>query len=229
MSPTTLSLSERIADGIVDIIRTDGLRPGDPLMSSRELAKRFEVTTPTLREALRRLEATDVIRFRHGSGTYVGDGAIRRMMHNPHAGGVDRASMLELIEARLVLEPPIAARAAEHRGEVHLGDLEAATANALVPQRGEERPALHFHVALAAAAGNALVRETVEALLHVRSSDQVAIRRSLADRDRDHTEHLEILEAVRDRDAASAQTLTRLHLEAIHDSVDRLVFTQETS
>ncbi len=229
MSPTTLSLSERIADGIVEIIRTDGLRPGDPLMSSRELAKRFEVTTPTLREALRRLEATDVIRFRHGSGTYVGDGAIRRMMHNPHAGGVDRASMLELIEARLVLEPPIAARAAEHRDDARLDDLAAATANALVPQRGEERPALHFHVALAAATGNALVRETVEALMHVRSSDQVAIRRTLADRDRDHAEHLEIFAAVRDRDPASAQHLTSLHLEALHDSVRGLALPEGTS
>ena len=113
MTATTPSLSERLADGIVELIRADGLRPGDALMSSRELARRFDVTTPTLREALRRLEATDVIRFRHGSGTYVGDGLARRLMANPHAGGGDLVSALELVEARSLLEPQVAALADE--------------------------------------------------------------------------------------------------------------------
>jgi GntR family transcriptional repressor for pyruvate dehydrogenase complex len=223
VTSTTPSLSERIADGIVDIIRADGLRPGDPLLSSRELAKRFDVTTPTLREALRRLEATDVIRFRHGSGTYVGEGAVRRLVPNPHAGTADPASVLELVEARLLLEPPIAGRAAAHRDDAQLAALEAATANALVPQRGAERPAVHFHVALAAATGNALVRETVEALLRVRASEQVAIRRTYDDRERDHAEHLEILAAVRDRDTAAAERLTRFHLDSIRATVTEAV------
>lgn len=220
MTATTPSTSERIADGIVELIRADGLRPGDPLLSSRELAKRFDVTTPTLREALRRLEATDVIVFRHGSGTYVGDGVVRRLMANPHVAAADARSVLELVEARLLLEPPIAARAAEQRDDHHLAALDDATANALQPQLGNERPAVHFHVALAAASGNALVCETVEALLRTRSSDQVAIRRQYADRERDHAEHLLILAAVRDRDAAAAHDLTRAHLHAIRESIE---------
>ncbi|HEY9395440.1 MAG TPA: GntR family transcriptional regulator, partial [Nocardioides sp.] len=52
MTSNTSSLSERIADGIVAMIEAAGLEPGDALASSRELAKRFEVTTPTIREAL---------------------------------------------------------------------------------------------------------------------------------------------------------------------------------
>ena len=60
---------------------------------------------------------------------------------------------------------------------------------------------MHFHVALAAASGNALLRETVEALLHVRAREQVEIRHRYNDRTRDHAEHVEIFEAVRDGDA----------------------------
>ena len=91
------------------MIEAAGLEPGDALASSRELAKRFEVTTPTIREALRRLEATDVIRFRHGSGTYVSGGVNRRLLVNPHVSESRSESVLELLDARIVLEPPVAA------------------------------------------------------------------------------------------------------------------------
>jgi len=215
-----LSLSERIAEGIVALIHDDGLRPGDALLSSRDLARRFDVTTPTVREALRRLEATDVIRFRHGSGTYVGDGITRRLLANPYVGQpVDLDPVLELIDARLLLEPTIAAAAATNRTEEQLVALERASTNALVPQHADERPDLHFHVALADASGNRLVGETVSALLHVRSRDQVAIRHRYRDRDRDHAEHREILDAVRDQDAAAAFDITRRHLLSIRETL----------
>ena len=219
MTNRTPSLSERIADGIVALIRTDGLQPGDPLTSSRELARYFDVTTPTVREALRRLEATDVIRFRHGSGTYVGDGLRRRLMANPHIGVTDIGSVLELVQARIVLEPSIAATAAAQRTDEHLAALDRASDNALRPQRGNERPDVHFHVALAAATGNPLLTETVQALLHVRRADQVAIRHEYADRERDHAEHLDILTALRDQDPVAAAELTRTHLTSIYDTI----------
>lgn len=221
MTADTPSLSERIADGIVAMIEAADLHPGDALESSRELAKRFEVTTPTIREALRRLEATDVIRFRHGSGTYVGDGVARRLMVNPYVAVRPTAgSVLELVDARIVLEPQVAAAAAGHHSPETLAALVGASDNALRPQHGDERPWLHFHVALAAASGNPLLRETIEALLQVRARDQIEIRHRYADRERDHDEHLEIVEAVRDRDAEAAARLTRQHLVAIRQAIE---------
>jgi GntR family transcriptional regulator, transcriptional repressor for pyruvate dehydrogenase complex len=213
------SLSERLADSIVAIIRDDGLEPGQALASSRDLAKRFDVTTPTVREALRRLEATGIVEFRHGSGTYVGDGVSRRVLANPHRPRIDRDSVLELIEARLVLEPAIAATAALARDDAALARLESAAGNALRPQDGDSRPAVHFHVALAAATGNGLLEESVEALLHVRVREQIEIRHRYDDRERDHTEHLRILTAVRDGDVAAAERLTRAHLESIRAAI----------
>ncbi|WP_329093622.1 MULTISPECIES: FadR/GntR family transcriptional regulator [unclassified Streptosporangium] len=219
MSYSEQSLSERLADDIVEIIRSERLGPGDVLASSRELARRFEVTTPTVREALRRLEATGVVEFRHGSGTYVGPGVDRRLLANPHLPRSTRESVLELVEARLVVEPVIAALAARTRVPEAVEKLEAASVNALYPPRESLRQAAHFHVALAAASGNALLRETVEALFHVRAREQVEIRHRYNDRARDHAEHVEIFEAVRDGDAAAAERLTREHLTAIRDAV----------
>jgi Transcriptional regulators len=208
------SLTSRLADEIVDLIVEGGLRPGDALESSRALAQRFEVTTPTVREALRRLEATDVVQFRHGSGTYVGAGFERRMVVNQHAG---RDSIEELIATRLLLEPAIAAEAARRHTAADLEVLETALSNALTPQHGDERPALHFHVAVAAATGNRLVAETLEALLHLRSREQVEIRHRYDDRERDHAEHQQILDAIRAGDADRAAELTASHLQSIRD------------
>ncbi|MFD3688125.1 FadR/GntR family transcriptional regulator [Nocardiopsis sp. NPDC058631] len=219
MNRTAPSLSERLADDIVEIIRRDHLGPGDLMASSRELAQRFEVTTPTVREALRRLEATGVVEFRHGSGTYVGPGFARTLMVNPHLPRGAGDSVLELAEARLVIEPAIAATAARTRDAAQLAQLERSAQNALHPPRFDAGEAVHFHVALAAATGNGLLREAVEALLHVRSREQVEIRHRYDDRERDHAEHMDILTAVRDGDPAAAERLTREHLTSIRDAV----------
>lgn len=219
MSRSEVSLSEHLADSIVEIIRAERLVPGDALASSRDLARRFDVTTPTVREALRRLEATGVVEFRHGSGTYVGPGSERRLLANPHLPRASRKSVLELVEARLVVEPAVAAAAARVREPAAVGQLEAAAVNALHPPEGSPPAPVHFHVALAAASGNALLREAVEALLQVRAREQVEIRHRYNDRARDHAEHVEIFEAVRDGDADAAERLTREHLGAIRTAV----------
>lgn len=221
-----MSLSERLADSIVEIIRDEQLAPGEALASSRDLAKRFDVTTPTVREALRRLEATGIVEFRHGSGTYVGAGIDRRVLANPHRPTIDRESVLELVDARLVLEPPIAAAAARVRAPEAMSRLEAAVTNALHPPAGDTRPAVHFHVALAAASGNRLLEESMEALLHVRVREQLEIRHRYDDRERDHTEHAHILTAIRDGDPSAAETLTRKHLESIRRAIETAKFGQ---
>lgn len=219
MSPTAPSLSERLASDITSLIHAERLKPGDTLTSARELAARFEVTTPTIREALRRLEAIDVVQMRHGSGTYVGPGITRSVIANPHRPPITRASVLELADARLALEPRIAALAATHRDPEALARLEESVANALTaPTRGD-RPRLHFHIELAATTGNTLLRQTMEALLTVRSGEQVEIRFTYDNREQDYREHRAILDAVRAGDASIAERLTIEHLTSIRDAI----------
>src|SRR5262245_29853121 len=161
-----MSLSERLAESIVASIRREQLGVGDKLPSAQELAKQHDVTTPTVREALRGLEATEVVEFRHGSGTYVGYGLGLRVLTNPYRPDIDRETALELVEARLGLEPPIAAAAARAKLPEALPRLEKA-ATAVDPPVGTNRLAVDFHVALAVATGNKLLEESIEALLHL--------------------------------------------------------------
>ena len=67
------SISKVVADQIKALIAAGNLKPGDKLPNERELAKTFGVGRLSLREGLRILEATGVVKTRYGvdSGTYV--------------------------------------------------------------------------------------------------------------------------------------------------------------
>src|SRR5258707_14901783 len=90
------------------------LEPGDRLPSVKELAERFSVATPTIREALRLLEMAGNLDIRHGSGIYLRQPQARGMVSNPYARPLDTNTILNLPQARLVIEPPVAELAAAH-------------------------------------------------------------------------------------------------------------------
>jgi len=220
----TASLSDRLTEAILGIIRDRNLAPGDAIPSARELAKRFEITTPTIREALRKLEATGAVEFRHGSGTYVGPTINNVVLANPHRPPITKESVLHLIGARLLIEPAVAAQAAVAAGEaVSLERLEASVTNALTPPGGQPF-ALNFHVELAAASGNPVVEELLASLLKVRTREQQQIRQLYDNRKRDYEEHRAIFEAVQAGDAAAAEQLTREHLDHIRKAIEAAAF-----
>jgi len=216
-------LSDRLTEGLLGLISEQGLAPGDALPTVRALAARFEVTTPTIREALRRLQATDAVRLRHGSGIYVGPGIHRTLLPNPNLAPLGAELVVALVEARLTIEPGIAALAALHRTEDQLRRLERATETARrarpVRDPADATRPMNFHRELAAASGNRVLFEVVDSLLAARRDEQRAVRRLIDDRHRDHAEHLAIFAAVRDRDPVAAERLTRDHLAQLRDAV----------
>lgn len=210
-------LSERLGAGLLDLITELHLSPGDALPTVRALAERFGVTAPTMREALRRLQATDAVRLRHGSGIYVGPGVLRTLLPNPNPVPLEGEQILFLVGARLAIEPGIAALAARNRTPEQVGRLEAA-AEPRQRQRAQERQQepWNFHRELAAASGNPVLYEVVDSLLSARAREQRELRRLVPDRARDREQHRAILAAVRDADAAAAEELTRRHLTELH-------------
>ncbi|MDX6259622.1 MAG: hypothetical protein QOH84_1310 [Kribbellaceae bacterium] len=226
-------MSDRLTEAILGIIRDADLGPGDAIPSARELAKRFEITTPTIREALRKLEATGAVEFRHGSGTYVGPTINNVVLANPHRPPITKESVLQLIGARLLIEPAVAAQAATAQGSAgeaegehrSLDKLEAAVTNALTPPGGPAF-ALNFHVELAAASGNPVVEELIGSLLKVRLREQQQIRQLYDNRKRDYEEHRAIFEAVQAGDAAAAEQLTREHLDHIRTAIEAATFPE---
>jgi GntR family transcriptional regulator, transcriptional repressor for pyruvate dehydrogenase complex len=228
-APSQAGLSERLAAGLLEMMTEERLRPGDTMPTVRSLAERFGVTVPTMREALRRLQATDAVQLRHGSGSYVGPGVLRTLLPNPNSVPFEGTQILYLVEARLAIEPSIAALAARQRTEEQLARLEstlgdtrdtrdapgARTArNARTGQGGR----LNFHRELASASGNPVLFEVVDSLLTARSREQRAVRRLVPDRARDLDRHRAIYEAVHNQDPDAAEELTRQHLLELREN-----------
>ncbi len=64
-------LSDAIEEQLEVLIMEGTLKPGEKLPPERELARQFDVSRPSLREAILRLEARGLLRRRQGGGTYV--------------------------------------------------------------------------------------------------------------------------------------------------------------
>ena len=115
-------LAQSVADEVRSMILHDRMSSGDQLPSEMELMTRFDVGRSTIREAMKQLQAENIVVIRRGKGSFVADqiGLIR----DPLGLSFEEQNRVlrELMEVRLLLEPGIAGEAAKRRDE---GNLEA--------------------------------------------------------------------------------------------------------
>lgn len=222
--PPRPDLSSYLVQQIMAIIQSGNLQPGDRLPPTRILAERFSVATPTLREALRRLQAHGVVDIRHGSGIYVRNERERFVLANPHHARLEPTVILNLLDARLLIEPHLAGLAARHATDadiVTLGQILDDAERYLVDQ--DEK--LHgvnmaFHAAIACASCNHVLRQVIESLIELFTSEQKAILRLYGERGLDHRQHREILAAIRDREPDQASERMAEHLRDVRSVVE---------
>lgn len=114
------NLYEDVMVRLADMIRQGKLRPGDRLPSERELADRMRVSRATLREALRALQLQGVVFSRIGAGTFISDGRSEDI-----ARTLNRLALQDLFELRILIEPSIAALAAQRSTPLDISKLES--------------------------------------------------------------------------------------------------------
>lgn len=213
------SLADDLAQRIKDLIDAEAYAPGARLPTIAAMAQRFGVGHPTLREALKKLETLGAVVVKHGSGVYVGARPNPLFVSNPvHAGVPSKKTLLDLVEARLPIEIETTALAARRatdddlahlaalleRAEAHLSDGDVLNATNM-----------SFHTAIARASGNGVLCQLLDALSNLFLDEQRAILDIFGSRQRDHAEHLGILEALRAHDEEQAVALMRAHLEGV--------------
>jgi GntR family transcriptional repressor for pyruvate dehydrogenase complex len=191
-------------------------RPGDRLPTEREMAQQFGVSRVTIRDALRALEASGLIRVKVGGqgGPYVAEPDIALLSDSLGTHLQLRGSTFrELAEARLALETTAARLAAERATEKDLAALKDAIHGPIRPSYGAAASSLDFHTALLAASHNgalltmfmatrALIQEAFDTL-HARQPDMADAARKA---------HTELYEAIARRDAEAAVRIMREHL-----------------
>jgi GntR family transcriptional repressor for pyruvate dehydrogenase complex len=123
-------VSRKVTDDIIEDLRraisTGELTIGERLPNERELAHQFGVSQPTIREAVRALDAMGLLEVRHGSGAYVrGDGAFLVRAGLETMLQIQQVGLLDVLEVRGVLGRHSALRAATEATDEDLATMEA--------------------------------------------------------------------------------------------------------
>lgn len=217
--------SEQIAREIRRHIAQQGLEPSHRLGTEAELASEFGVSRPTLREALRLLASSHLIRVTRGpgGGVFVAstqNEGIGRSLSESIATMLeaDSVSLLELVEARIQLEVPLAGLAAQNATNKTVVELERAIADAEGHHQASDEFRLadvRFHGIIARTAGNELLLAFTSWTLDVLQPILVAKVGGSIDGDLIQQQHRAILRAIRQQRPAAAQRGMRRHLDYI--------------
>lgn len=194
--------------------------PGDRLPPERELMVSLGLSRTALRKALDALEREGGI-WRHvGKGTFIA-AAVVSPEHHGLAELSRKVSPMDMMRARLSLEPAIAREAAIHASEVSIIAIRDARDRAVKAETWDDYEAWDdiLHRSIAEATDNALLLALFDQLNQVRRAVawDTVVRQSTRP-PRDHTsfaEHDQIVEAIANRKATEAQDAMRRHLGSV--------------
>jgi DNA-binding FadR family transcriptional regulator len=226
---TRVDASEQIALEIRRHLERHGLQPGDRIGTEQELAAEFGVSRPTVREALRLLAASHLIRVGRGrsGGIFVARTPNEGMSRNVSESiatmlASESVSLTELVDARLFLEVPLAGLAAKNAADDTADRLLAEISIAAEHEPGTvpfNTADESFHRILAETAGNPLLRAFTDWILEVLQPRLVAHISAHVDHATILRQHRDIQRAVRRRQPAAAERAMRAHIEYLRETL----------
>ena len=221
-----LGASERVLDNKEDVTHllilrfqqmiSDGvLTPGTKLPSERELATHFSVARSSLRQALKVLEIMGVITQKVGDGSYLNrDASSVLSVPMEFLFLLDDTSVQELTELRFLIEPALAAKAAERANSEDIALLRQSVKD-LENSKGDRvklvASDLLFHRAIFQASGNRLTGRLFH-IIHRAMLNMMMVTSQLVELEHTLAFHKPILAAIEKRDARLAERLMSDHL-----------------
>ncbi len=221
--------SEEVVEQVQQAIFSGQLSPGDRLPSERELAEQFGLSRMTIRDALRLLESGGLIEIKVGAS---GGAFVREPNFDSLSNSISsmlkfkKATVLELAEARKVIETATAELAAQRATAEDLQTLRRAVETARQAlDSGDPYYMPHsveFHVALARAAQNYVLYLTVNSFrtLFFNVLKQLLPTSDMAERA--VKDHWAIYQAIEARNPAQARQLMAEHLAYFENKVRAL-------
>lgn len=218
----TRKLPEQIADKIREMIIADAMQTGSKLPAEAELMNRFGVSRSTVREAVKILQTEHIVDIRQGQGTFLcampglGSDPLGLRFAN------QQALIEQLLQTRLLIEPGVAALAAQHREESHLAEMKQLIDrmdNAYL--HGEDYTPFdaQFHSVIANSTGNDVIRRLLPTIHESIQAGYHYTRRVEGSYQRASQCHLEMYRAIRDRDSDRARQAAQRHmLQTMNDS-----------
>jgi GntR family transcriptional repressor for pyruvate dehydrogenase complex len=217
-----ISLSQVVFDQLLDQIRSGSLRPGERLPGEYELMRRFEVGRSSVREALRGLIMLGAVETKPGRGAIVlGHAGIPVARLRSQRGSIfqlQKRAVLDLLEVRESLEGQAAELAVKRATPADLASIELAALE--VEKRIQEevihyRANMEFHLAIARAAHNSVLAESLQYLMREVRTFRESVMREVSEVPlRDAVEHRAILKAIQERKPAGARRAMVKHIRS---------------
>lgn len=209
-------VTARLISAFKGLISSGGLSPGGRLPAERELAVSFGVSRSSLRQALKVLEIMGVISQRVGDGTYLNPAA-PAILSEPMEFLIllDGISFHELMEARRIVEPELAARAAMRATLEDAAELAAVHAEMEACKTDSVRfveADLKFHQTIFRISGNR-VCSMMFTVVHHSVHKLMELTSSLVNPEHTLGLHRRITTAIRKADAESARQRMIEHLD----------------
>jgi GntR family transcriptional repressor for pyruvate dehydrogenase complex len=213
---------EEVARQIERLILEE-LNPGDKLPAERELAEMLGVSRSSIRDAIRRLELMGLVLPRQGAGTVVQEippEALVTPLSNVIAN--KRQLVGELLDFRKMLEPPLAARAAQHASPGEIAEMdEILSRQGKKVRRGEAaiEEDSEFHYSIAMASGNSVVLKVLDVVMDMLRETRARSLQTEGRPQKSFAGHRRILAAIKRGDAEAAEAAMRQHIEDVQKMV----------
>lgn len=219
----TQRIYQIVARQIEQMIQNGQIKPGSRLPSERDLAVQLGVSRPSVREAMIALEISGFVEIRTGSGIYVRQDIAQKEAEGQGAAGTlqESAGPFEILGARLLLEPQIAAEAARTATKQDIAALWALAhemRHPSDPQTGLQRDR-EFHYLVASSTKNMTLANIVDSLwshnftpMHSGISTFTGLFHTEA---MDFRDHSDIVQQIEDRSVVGARKAMRQHLEHV--------------
>lgn len=159
----------QIARQIIDAIEHGKFRVGSKLPGEMELARQFSVSRASVREALSSLQFAGYVESRRGSGTIVTSTYSRGTAQLMGSGLEQPAKVLDVLEARLAVEPETAREVALNPSSKTVKQIEKLVEGMSLTLEHPElntRTDLGIHLALAKACPNPILGRMSEQLVY---------------------------------------------------------------
>ena len=214
---------EEVVSQIHALIRDGRFKAGDQLPAERELAETFKVSRTSVREALRALESQGLIVSRTGTGNFVADLPIESLV-GPLARLLidEKKALADVFEMRKLIEPHIAALAAERATRNDIAQLKRIIAKQTEAvgrgETGVEADA-ELHFCIGRATRNQALQKLVSGLMEMLSRSREESLQTDERRESSIDAHRRIIAAIEKHDQTRARSEMLRHIEQVEESV----------
>ena len=215
-------LPEQIADKLREMIIQEEMKTGSKLPAEAELMTRFGVSRSTVREAVKILQTEHIVDIRQGQGTFLC--AMPGLADDPLGlRFTDQEELIaQLLETRLLVEPSVAALAAQRRQDRHLQEMKSLLDrmdNAYLHGENYTPYDAQFHSVIADCTGNDVIKRLLPTIHESIRAGYQHTRRVEGSYQRASQCHLEMYRAIAEHDSDRARLAAQRHMvQTMHDS-----------